>query len=94
MKNFETIEEQEIYYNEKYSLNDRYQPMWAYIPDLDDVVEYQQMTSNSKHEKEVRKDPNWKFVGYGYQVYTYLHDYDKFSAGSDTRLCAIFQRVK
>lgn len=52
--------------------NENYQPCFAYIPELDEIFEYDEMCdAGGQRDKELKNSSKMYFVGYGWQVYTY-----------------------
>ncbi len=47
---------------------------WTYIPDTDEIVEYDLMISDEKYLFEYKDNPKWVFLGCGYAVYTTLEN--------------------
>lgn len=71
-----------------------YQPVWAYIPELDEILQYDVMCSTKESELSCRNNPNYVFLGYGHQVYTCYENNTDLRVEIDERLTALFVRVQ
>lgn len=74
-----------------------YQPIYCYIPEKDMVLEYNAMVTDPVYLPNYMDNPKFKFLGWGYMVYTYLDGDDweigPYKAGSTMELSAFFKQV-
>ena len=92
-------ENDELRYQYTYPNNDRYQPVYAFIIETEEFVEYDVMTREQVWTDAYIENPNYVFLGYGYMIYTYLEKGtwekpEKLEVSYDPTLCGFFKRSR
>ena len=79
---------------EKY-INEEYQPIFAWIIDLEEIVQYDVMCSSEESTQSYLGNSRYEFLGRGYWVGTAVatNNPETYKVSQDSRICSFFKKL-